>query len=290
MGYNLLVVDDSAITRKVIKRAISMTGLDLGDVYAAQDGAEALEVLSANWIDIVFSDLNMPRMSGTELIEKMAEDHLLDSIPVIVITSDRNQPRLSELKTGGVRAHLNKPFRPEELREVMTRVLAKGREAEVDREKLQSALVAAARRVLEDAAFVFTEEADAPADASAWPATLSQASLTFVGPVSGRFMLAASSRLGETLAAEMLGAEPDSPGAAEQADDALRELLNMITGATLAQVFAQEPWEMGVTASRRVAPAEHLDSLSGADVSVHLDTEASDPVELAVFLDGERDQ
>jgi two-component system chemotaxis response regulator CheY len=124
MGYNLLVVDDSAITRKVIKRAISMTGLDLGDVYEAQDGVEALEVLAANWIDIVFSDLNMPRMNGTELIEKMAQSHLLDSVPVIVITSDRNELRLSELKTRGVRAHLNKPFRPEELREVMTRVLA----------------------------------------------------------------------------------------------------------------------------------------------------------------------
>jgi two-component system chemotaxis response regulator CheY len=124
MGYNLLVVDDSAITRKVIKRAISMTGLDLGDVYEAQDGVEALEVLAANWIDIVFSDLNMPRMNGTELIEKMAQSHLLDSVPVIVITSDRNELRLSELKTRGVRAHLNKSFRPEELREVMTRVLA----------------------------------------------------------------------------------------------------------------------------------------------------------------------
>jgi len=123
MSYNLLIVDDSPITRKVVKRAISMTGLEVGTVHEAQDGVEALEVLGSQWVDIVFADLNMPRMSGVELIAKMAEGHLLEDIPVIVITSDRNQLRLAELQDRGVSAHLNKPFRPEDLREVMSRVL-----------------------------------------------------------------------------------------------------------------------------------------------------------------------
>jgi len=122
MAFNILLVDDSSITRKVIRRAIGMAGLELGSVYEAQDGLEALEVLREQWIDVVFADLNMPRMSGTELIAKMAEDNLLESIPVIVITSDRNRSRLAELKKCGVRAHLNKPFRPEELQEVMAGV------------------------------------------------------------------------------------------------------------------------------------------------------------------------
>jgi two-component system, chemotaxis family, chemotaxis protein CheY len=122
MGYNLLIIDDSAVTRKVVRRAIAMTGLELNEVFEAQDGIEALAVLRENWVDLVFADLNMPRMSGTELVAKMAEDNLLDSIPVIVITSDRNQPRLAELKNRGVRAHLNKPFRPEELRDVLAQV------------------------------------------------------------------------------------------------------------------------------------------------------------------------
>ncbi|MGV0950239.1 MAG: response regulator [Azonexus sp.] len=122
MGYNLLIIDDSAVTRKVIKRAIAMTGLELNEVFEAQDGIEALAILRENWIDLAFLDLNMPRMSGTELVAKMEEDHLLDSIPVIVVTSDRNQPRLAELERRGVRAHLSKPFRPEELRDVMAQV------------------------------------------------------------------------------------------------------------------------------------------------------------------------
>ena len=123
MAYNVLVVDDSAITRKVVKKAITITGLDLRELHEARDGIEALQVLGDQWIDLVFVDLNMPRMNGVELIEKMAEDNRLESTPVIVITSDRNELRLAELKAHGVRAHLNKPFRPEALRDVLTQVL-----------------------------------------------------------------------------------------------------------------------------------------------------------------------
>ena len=122
MGYNLLIIDDSAVTRKVLRRMIAMTGFDLSEVFEAPDGIEALTILHEQRIDLIFVDINMPRMSGTELVAKLAEDNLLDAIPVIVITSDRNQPRLAELKRRGVRAYINKPFRPEELRDVMAQV------------------------------------------------------------------------------------------------------------------------------------------------------------------------
>ncbi|MGV0950238.1 MAG: chemotaxis protein CheX [Azonexus sp.] len=156
----------------------------------------------------------------------------------------------------------------------------------MDPEQLSSALAAAARRVLEDAAFVFTEEVAEPADASAWPQTVSQTLLPFVGPVCGRFMLVASARLGETLAAAMVGTEPGAPEAMAQAEDALREVLNMIAGVTLEQVFGDQIWELSVAEVRRVSLAEHRASRPGAAVWVHLDTEESDPIELAVYLDG----
>jgi CheY-specific phosphatase CheX len=154
----------------------------------------------------------------------------------------------------------------------------------MDKEQLRGALAAAARQVLEDAAFVFTEEADAPTDESAWSTAISQVYLPFVGPTCGRFMLAASSRLGESLAAEMIAADPGSPESEEEAEDSLRELLNMISGATLEEVFREEPWEMAVPELRQVSPAEYLAIRLDADVWVHLDTEDADPLELAVFL------
>jgi CheY-specific phosphatase CheX len=156
----------------------------------------------------------------------------------------------------------------------------------MDPEQLSSALAAAARRVLEDAAFVFAEEVAAPVDESAWPATVSQTQLAFDGPVCGRFLLVASARLGETLAAAMLGSEPGSPEAAEQAQDVLREVLNMIAGVTLEQVFDDQIWELGAAEVSSVSLAEHRASRPGAAAWVHLETEDADSLELAVYLDG----
>jgi hypothetical protein len=99
-------------------------------------------------------------------------------------------------------------------------------------------------------------------------------------------MLVASARLGETLAAAMVGTEPGAPEAMAQAEDALREVLNMIAGVTLEQVFGDQTWELSVAEVRRVSLAEHRASRPGAAVWVHLDTEESDPIELAVYLDG----
>ena len=53
----------------------------------------------------------------------MAESHILENTPVIVISSDRNQRRLVELQSRGIKGYINKPFRPEQLREIMMQVL-----------------------------------------------------------------------------------------------------------------------------------------------------------------------
>ncbi len=124
MSYNILVVDDSAIIRSVLKKTIAMSGLDVGDVFEGSNGLEALEVLSKEWIDIVFADLNMPEMSGMELVAKMSEDNLLVSIPVVIVSSERNESKIEELKRRGIRAFIKKPFRPENFRDVVTDVMS----------------------------------------------------------------------------------------------------------------------------------------------------------------------
>ena len=124
MSYNILVVDDSAIIRSVLKKTIAMSGLDVGEVFEGFNGLEALEVLSKEWIDIVFADLNMPEMSGMELVAKMSEDNLLVSIPVVIVSSERNESKIEELKQRGIRAFIKKPFRPENFRDVVTDVMS----------------------------------------------------------------------------------------------------------------------------------------------------------------------
>jgi two-component system, chemotaxis family, chemotaxis protein CheY len=127
MSYNLLVVDDSALMRQMIKRVIAMSGVEVGAVFEAADGLEAIAVLGREWIDVVFADLHMPRMSGIQLVERMSADNLLVTTPVVIVSSDRSQTQMEQLKAKGIRAYIEKPFKPETFRDVVADVLASHR-------------------------------------------------------------------------------------------------------------------------------------------------------------------
>lgn len=123
MSLRILIVDDSAIIRAIVKKTVSMSGLDVDEIFEAKHGREALEVLRDEWIDVVFCDLNMPEMTGDELVEEMSKDRILVSVPVVVVSSERNQERIEELKKNGIKAYIKKPFKPEEFRDVVGEVL-----------------------------------------------------------------------------------------------------------------------------------------------------------------------
>lgn len=126
MSYNVLIVDDSSIVRSVVKKSISMSGIDVSSVFEAGNGVEALEVLNREWIDIVFADLNMPEMNGVELVEKMSEDAMLVSTPVVIISSEQRQAKIDALKNRGIRAYMKKPFRPEGFKDIVCNILGEG--------------------------------------------------------------------------------------------------------------------------------------------------------------------
>lgn len=123
MAYNILIVDDSLTTRRVIAKTLELAGVPVGDLYQAANGREALEVLRDHWVDVVFSDLNMPEMGGLELIERMAADSTLSTVPVVVISTEGSSERVEELKRKGIRAYIRKPFHPEQVRDVVREVL-----------------------------------------------------------------------------------------------------------------------------------------------------------------------
>jgi two-component system chemotaxis response regulator CheY len=123
MSYNVLIVDDSPIIRAMVKKSLAMSGLDLSNVYEAENGVEALKKLEDEWIDIVLADLNMPKMGGFEMVQKMSEDSMLISTPVVIVSSDRNAEKMEQLKAAGIRAYIKKPFKPEQLRDVITDVM-----------------------------------------------------------------------------------------------------------------------------------------------------------------------
>ena len=123
MSYNILIVDDSKTIRSVIKKTLDIADVPVGDLYEAENGKEALDVMNSNWIDLVFADINMPVMSGIEMVKKMSEDNILDKTPVIIVSTEGSKTRIDELLELGVKAYLRKPINPEELRNIVKEVM-----------------------------------------------------------------------------------------------------------------------------------------------------------------------
>jgi two-component system, chemotaxis family, chemotaxis protein CheY len=123
-GLSLLVVDDSAMMRSVIKRAAALTGLPIGRIYEAADGLQALELLKQHHVDALFTDLNMPGMSGIELLQEIVGHERWRHMVRVIISTDGSDARRDEAAALEVHLYVKKPFRPEEIRDVLSTVTA----------------------------------------------------------------------------------------------------------------------------------------------------------------------
>ncbi len=123
MAYNLIIVDDSATMRGMIRKVLKMTQLPLGEILEAGNGREGLAKMRGHWVDLVLADLNMPDMTGQEMIEEMKHDKLLASLPVVVVSSEGNQSVVDFLAKKGVKEFVRKPFDASILKEIIERVL-----------------------------------------------------------------------------------------------------------------------------------------------------------------------
>jgi two-component system chemotaxis response regulator CheY len=115
---NILIVDDSATMRQFVRRAFQLSDVPVGDVHEAANGKEALAIIDAHEVDALFTDLNMPVMSGPELLREL-ERQGRDTPVRIVVSTDGSEARRQDLK-GLVRCYVNKPVRPEVLRDVLS--------------------------------------------------------------------------------------------------------------------------------------------------------------------------
>lgn len=123
MSYNILIVDDSQTVRAVISKTLSIAGVPINELHEAANGEEGLAVLKEKWVDLVFTDINMPVMNGVEMIERMQKEDMLQSIPVVVVSTEGSKTRIEDLIQKGVRAYIRKPFTPEILRDIVDEVL-----------------------------------------------------------------------------------------------------------------------------------------------------------------------
>lgn len=123
MGYTVLLVDDSETIRGALLKAFQMAKLPMEEVFQAGDGREALDKLKSVWVDMVLTDINMPNMGGVELLAAMKADPGLKEIPVAVISTEGSSTRIQTLQEAGIAGYLRKPCRPEEIRDLLHKVL-----------------------------------------------------------------------------------------------------------------------------------------------------------------------
>lgn len=114
---NILIVDDSATMRQFVRRAVHLSEVPVANVFEAANGQEALALLDAHQIDALFTDINMPVMSGSELLRELHRQGR--NTPVrIVVSTDGSEARRREME-GLAQWYFNKPVRPEVVRDVL---------------------------------------------------------------------------------------------------------------------------------------------------------------------------
>jgi len=132
MSFNVLIVDDSNTMRAVIKKVISISGFKMDQCIEAGNGKKALDVLTDNWVDVIISDINMPKMNGFELLKKLKEDDLLKNIPVILISTESSNERMQDAFDMGAKGFIKKPFTPEAVKKILYEVIGVSDEGEYE--------------------------------------------------------------------------------------------------------------------------------------------------------------
>jgi two-component system, chemotaxis family, chemotaxis protein CheY len=122
-----LIVDDSSVMRKIVERSLRQAGIELEKFHEAGNGAEALEVLRANPVDLILCDINMPVMDGLEFVRQMGTVENAKGVPVVMITTEGSESHVVQALSSGARGYIRKPFTPDQVREHVLPVLGKKR-------------------------------------------------------------------------------------------------------------------------------------------------------------------
>jgi len=116
----ILAVDDSASMRQMVRFTLEGAGYK---VVQAADGVEALELARNGPVDLVLTDVNMPRMDGIALVRELRSLDTYKFVPMLVLTTESGQDTKMRGKQAGATGWIVKPFNPEQLLATIGRVL-----------------------------------------------------------------------------------------------------------------------------------------------------------------------
>lgn len=119
MAKNILIVDDSAAQRKVVRLALESKGYQ---IIEATDGQDALSKLNSD-LHLIVCDVNMPVMDGLEFVRQMKLNEQHKFLPIIMLTTESQEAMREKGMELGARAWLNKPFSMEQLLDAVARLM-----------------------------------------------------------------------------------------------------------------------------------------------------------------------
>lgn len=115
----ILTVDDSASMRALLRHALTTEGFQ---VEQAEDGVAALDWLNDNDVDVIITDINMPRMDGFGLIENLRAAGRHRDLPILVLTTESSDEKKARARDAGATGWIVKPFDAQKLATAVRRV------------------------------------------------------------------------------------------------------------------------------------------------------------------------
>ncbi len=112
MAKRILTIDDSKTIRDMLMLTLAEAGFD---VIQAVDGQDGLDMLEKEQVDVVITDINMPRMDGYEVIRQMRSNAAFKTMPVLVLTTESEAEKRNLARAAGATGWMVKPFDPDRL-------------------------------------------------------------------------------------------------------------------------------------------------------------------------------
>jgi two-component system chemotaxis response regulator CheY len=118
-----LIVDDFSTMRRIVRGLLKEIGYN--NAEEAEDGAIALNMLKNSRFDFVVSDINMPNMTGFDLLSAVKKDDSLKHIPVLMVTAEARKEDIVRAAQEGAAGYIVKPFTKATLEEKVQKILQK---------------------------------------------------------------------------------------------------------------------------------------------------------------------
>lgn len=120
MGKSVLVVDDDAMNLKMAEMFLKKAGFE---IIKAVSGAECLEILGKEQVELVLLDVEMPEMNGIETLEKIKEQEKLSAVPVMFLSASEEMDEAVAAHKYAVAGMIKKPFLPSKMIEAVKNVI-----------------------------------------------------------------------------------------------------------------------------------------------------------------------